>query len=97
MLKTSQIASATEKSNKEVLVVHLWLSPKIGVINLLKHKYVLELSMGEKERAHATQLQRAEREAHALRGEVKQLRGRMEAAQAKTLELQHLKLQLAEK
>ena len=53
--------------------------------------------MGEKERAHATQLQRAEREAHALRGEVKQLRGRMEAAQAKTLELQHLKLQLAEK
>ena len=59
--------------------------------------YVLELSMGEKERAHATQLQRAEREAHALRGEVKQLRGRMEAAQAKTLELQHLKLQLAEK
>lgn len=53
--------------------------------------------MGEKERAHATQLQRAEREAHALRGEVKQLRGRMEAAHAKALELQHLKLQLAEK
>ena len=76
------------------LVVHRWLCQKINLINLF---YVLELSMGEKERAHATQLQRAEREAHALRGEVKQLRGRMEAAQAKTLELQHLKLQLAEK
>ena len=53
--------------------------------------------MGEKERAHATQLQRAEREAHALRGEVKQLRGRMEAAQSRSHQLEHLKLQLAEK
>lgn len=53
--------------------------------------------MSERDRSHATQLQRAERESNSLRQEIKQLRGRTEAAEARSQESHHLKQQLNEK
>lgn len=55
-----------------------------------------ELSMEERERAHATQLQRAERESTSLRGEIKQIRSRMEAAVHQAAESDQLRVQIRE-
>ena len=61
-------------------------------------KYIfLELSMEERERAHATQLQRAERESTSLRGEIKQIRSRMEAAIHQAAESDQLRAQIRER
>ena len=56
-----------------------------------------ELSMEERERAHATQLQRAERESTSLRGEIKQIRSRMEAAIHQAAESDQLRAQIRER
>ena len=53
--------------------------------------------MEERERAHATQLQRAERESTSLRGEIKQIRSRMEAAIHQAAESDQLRAQIRER
>ena len=63
-----------------------------------KLKFIFsELSMEERERAHATQLQRAERESTSLRGEIKQIRSRMEAAIHQAAESDQLRAQIRER
>lgn len=56
-----------------------------------------ESAQEERERVHHAQLSRAEREAVALRGEIKQIRLRMEAAAGAKQQVMHLEAQLAER
>ena len=56
--------------------------------------FILESAQEERERVHSAQLSRAERESVQLRGEIKQVRMRMEAAQAHKQELEQLRAKL---
>merc|ERR1739838_1067745 len=53
-----------------------------------------ESAQEERERVHSAQLSRAERESVQLRGEIKQVRMRMEAAQAHKQEFEQLRTKL---
>ena len=57
----------------------------------------LESAQEERERVHHAQLSRAEREAVSLRGEIKQIRGRMEAAESHAGQIEQLKRKLTER
>ena len=55
---------------------------------------IQEMAVEEKERVHASQLQRAEREGINLRTEIKQIRSRMDAANLKAAESDKLRDQI---
>ena len=70
---------------------------KIWIFQLFFLKSTTESAQEERERVHHAQISRAERESTALRGEIKQIRQRMEAAQGAAQKLMHLEAELAER
>ena len=89
----SRIFSRYQKQ-KSVLFL---ISCIIFVLSDFLHKirnFILESAQEERERVHSAQLSRAERESVQLRGEIKQVRMRMEAAQAHKQEFEQLRTKL---
>ena len=70
---------------------------KFGFFKKVLDLFGQESAQEERERVHHAQLSRAEREAVALRGEIKQIRQRMEAAAGAKQQVMHLEAQLAER